>query len=224
MRIDLFIPKTVITLWFLNDNLKQKKMKKLLHLVVFAICILVSSCMSKEEKAKQQQEKARMERETRFNDSVRVENEKAEKEYQRLQELHQDSVKKAKRLYSIKNSIKITSYYLESPNSAGGVSVYFYYKNLSDKVVKYLTWSGHPINAVGDVVSCTIRDNSTFNGQDTGPVKKGATGGGYWDCAWYNWQAKKLIITGIEIEYMDGSTLSISDEDELYLIGKKKNK
>lgn len=198
-------------------------MKKKFPLILFAVCILVSSCMSKEEKEKQQKEKARIEREMLFNDSVRAENEKNQKENERLQKIYQDSVAKAKRDDAVKHSVKITSYYLEAPNSAGGVSVYFYYKNLSEKVIKYLTWVGHPINAVGDVVSCRIRDNSTFRGQDTGPVKKGTTGGGYWDCAWYNWQAKKLILTGIEIEYMDGSTLSISD-DELYLIGKKKNK
>ena len=79
------------------------------------------------------------------------------------------------------------------------------------------------INAVGDPVSCTIRDYSEHGGRDTGPIRKGASGGGSWDCVWYNWQAKKLILTKVEIEYMDGSALNI-EGDELYLIGKKKDK
>lgn len=122
----------------------------------------------------------------------------------------------------IKNSIRITSYYLKSPNSAAGVDAVLYYKNLSKKSIKYFYWSGYPINNVGDAVTCDIRDYSNFTGKDTGPVNPGRTGGGVWSCAWYNWEAKKLILTSVDIEYMDGSRLTI-DGDDLYLIGKKKN-
>lgn len=117
-------------------------------------------------------------------------------------------------------SIKLKSYYLSSPNSASGVSAYVYYKNLSDKTIKYFYWEGYPINAVGDIVSCDIRRNSLFRGKDTGPIKKGQSGGGCWDCAWYNWEAKKLIITAVEIDYIDGTNLRI-EGDDLYVIGKK---
>jgi hypothetical protein len=128
------------------------------------------------------------------------------------QEKHREKASKA---------IKLTSYYLSSPNSASGVSAYVYYKNLSDKPIKYFYWEGYPINAVGDQVSCDIRRNSLFRGKDTGPVKKGQSGGGCWDCAWYNWEAKKLIITAVEIDYIDGTNLRI-EGDDLYVIGKKK--
>lgn len=122
----------------------------------------------------------------------------------------------------VKNSVRITSYYLKSPNSAAGVDAVFYYKNLSKKDIKYFYWEGYPINAVGDAVTCDIRDYSNFRGKDTGPIKPGRTGGGVWECAWYNWTAKKLVLTAVEIEYMDGSNLRI-EGDDLYLIGKKKN-
>lgn len=131
-----------------------------------------------------------------------------------------DEVVKVRR-DKINNSVKLTSYYLSSPNSASGVDAYVYYKNLSDKTIKYFYWEGYPINAVGDQVNCEIRGNKVFRGKDTGPIKKGQSGGGCWGCAWYNWTAKKLIITSIEIEYMDGSSLHISGDD-LYEIGKKK--
>lgn len=128
---------------------------------------------------------------------------------------------KEKHERDIKSSIHITNYYLSSPNSAGGVDAYFYYKNLNDSPIKYLTWTGYPINNVGDAVSCTIRNYEYFSGKDTGPVKKNKIGGGCWSCAWYNSTAKKLILTSIDIEYMDGTTIHIQDED-LYQIGKKK--
>lgn len=132
-----------------------------------------------------------------------------------------DSINESKRIELIRNSIKITSYYLGSPNSAGGVDAYFYYKNLSDQAIKYLNWEGYPINAVGDAVQCTVRDRSSAGGRDTGPLKKNQTGGGCWDCMWYNWTANKLILTEVVIEYMNGGKLTISGDD-LYLIGKKK--
>lgn len=135
-----------------------------------------------------------------------------------------DSIAKANHALAVRKSIRIISYYTSSPNSAGGVDAHFRYTNLNDKTIKYLTWEAYPINAVGDAVTCSIRDRSSFHGQDTGPVKKGQSGGvgGYWECAWYNYQIKKMILTGVKIEYMDGSTLEISGDD-LYLIGKKKS-
>ena len=131
--------------------------------------------------------------------------------------LKADSIAKAERAAAVKNTIKITSAYLGSPNSASGVDAYFYYKNVSDKVIKYLVWTGYPMNAVGDRVDCEIRGYADFRGRDTGPVNPGKKSGGCWDCAWYNWTAKKLVITKIEIEYMDGSTFTIN-EDEIDLV------
>ncbi|MBR5437103.1 MAG: hypothetical protein IK120_09635 [Muribaculaceae bacterium] len=129
----------------------------------------------------------------------------------------QDSIAKVERISAVKKTIKITSAYLGRPNSASGVDAYFYYKNLSDKTIKYLIWEGYPMNAVGDRVSCEIRGYRDYRGKDTGPVKPGKTSGGCWDCAWYNSTAKKLILTGIEIEYMDGSTFTIKENEMEYV-------
>lgn len=173
----------------------------------FVVLILFTGCGLSQSKIA---DRERMAREAFIADSI------ATIEKQRM-----DSIARVEHENAVKNSIRITSYYTSSPNSAGGVDVNFYYKNLSDKVIKYLIWEGHPINAVEDAVSCTIRGYSTYRGRDTGPVKKGQSGGGHWSCVWYNYQIKKMILTGIEIEYMDGSTLNISGDD-LYLIGKKR--
>lgn len=119
----------------------------------------------------------------------------------------------------IKHTIKITSAYLDRPNSAGGCDAYLYYKNISDKTIKYLVWEGSFYNAVGDPVSCEIRDEYSYRGRDTGPVKPGRTGGGYWDCVIYNNSARKLNLISVEIEYMDGSTITL-DSDEIRKIRK----
>jgi hypothetical protein len=124
------------------------------------------------------------------------------------------------RLWQVENSIKILSYNTGRPNSAGGVNAYFRYTNLNEKTIKYLIWEAYPINAVGDAVTCDIRDHSAFRGKDTGPIEQGQSGGsGYWENAWYNHKIKEMVLTGIHIEYMDGTTLQIEGSD-LYSIGK----
>ena len=114
---------------------------------------------------------------------------------------------------------KIIKAYLSAPNSAGGVDAHFIWKNVSDKTIKYLTWSGYPINAVGDAVACEIRGITESGGKVTGPIKPGATDGRntYWECLWYNYSAKKLVLTGIDIEYMDGSTMRINQNELKYI-------
>ena len=129
----------------------------------------------------------------------------------------QDSIKREERINAVKKTIKITSAYLGRPNSASGVDAYFYYKNLSDKTIKYLVWEGYPMNSVGDRVGCDIRGYQDYRGKDTGPVKPGKSSGGCWGCAWYNSTAKKLVLTGIDIEYMDGSTFTITENEIEYI-------
>ena len=130
-----------------------------------------------------------------------------------------ESLKRAKRIDLLKNTIKIKKAYLSSPNSAGGVDAHLVWKNVSNKTIKYLNWSGYPINAVGDPVSCEARGTIEGGGKVTGPIKPGATYGygTYWDCLWYNYSAKKLVLTGIYIEYMDGSSININKNELKYV-------
>ena len=88
-----------------------------------------------------------------------------------------------------------------------------------DKTIKYLNWRGYPINAVGDPVSCEVRRTIEGGGKVTGPIKPGTTYGygKYWDCLWYNYSAKKLVLTEINIEYMDGSSIHINKNELKYV-------
>lgn len=123
----------------------------------------------------------------------------------------------AARIDHLKHTLKIKSAYLSAPNSASGVDAIVYYVNKSKKTIKYLTWEGNAINAVGDMVPCDIRNYYSYRGKDTGPIKPGKTGGGTWSCAWYNWTAKKLKLVQIDIEYMDGSTETITESEIKYV-------
>lgn len=189
----------------------------ILTLVILSIVLMIIiGSVKNAKKAKEEYEAnnspAALARKAREDSIARINDSLEQVEKQRL-----DSILHERRIRDVKYSIKIKSAYLSHPNSAGGVDAYFYYKNCSNKTIKYLIWEGMPINAVGDPVSCEIRGNSIFHGKDTGPVKPNASGGGVWGCAWYNWTAKNLKIIGIRIEYTDGSVFEIK-EDEIPLI------
>ncbi len=127
-----------------------------------------------------------------------------------------------KRINKIKSTIRVTSCYLSKPNSASGCDANFYYINKSEKIIKYLVIDASFKNNVNDLVACNIRKENSFRGKDTGPVKPGKSSGGNWDCAIYNWSATKLVINSIDIDYMDGSSITIIGE-ELKLVGLKDN-
>ena len=121
----------------------------------------------------------------------------------------------------VKSIIKVTELQVSSPNSAGGVSLYVGFKNMSDKVIKYITFEVVPYNAVGDIVYCDIRDYANFRGRDTGPYAKGeglaGDNSGYWDCAWYNYSITDVELKSIDIEYMDGTRESLSGNELNYV-------
>ncbi len=107
------------------------------------------------------------------------------------------------------------------PNSAGGVDVFIGYKNMSDKIIKYAVFTITPYNSVGDKTYCDIRREATVRLNDMGPYKKGEGLAGnynwYWENTWYNWEISKIELDKIEIEYMDGTRITLTDEDLKYV-------
>ncbi len=104
--------------------------------------------------------------------------------------------------------IRISRYYPSKPNSASGVDFSVEWQNKSKKTIKYITFEVVPYNGVGDIVRCSIRDNSYYTGRVTGPIKSGSWYGNSksWSNAWYNNTIRKIVLTDIKIEYIDGST------------------
>ena len=183
------------------------------HLLILLLVLIVTSCGYSENQKAERKEKERKEQiaieQTRLKqklirDSVRI----------------QDSIKKEERISEIRNSLSNVTFTLSSSNSVGGRDVRFYYTNKSPKTIKYLIWGAGFKNAVEDFVGCEVRDYMTFRGKDTGPVKTNHRGGGYWETVIYNYSATKMLLHEIRIDYMDGSSLTISGE-ELKLVGLK---
>ncbi len=144
-----------------------------------------------------------------------LEGKKKEEKERLLKEKNREKTKKEK----LRQIIRIKQFYSSKPNSAGGVDFNIIWQNKSDKTVKYATFEVVPYNAVGDIVECTIRNSSTFRGQVTGPIKKNKWNGygTTWSNAWYNNTIKKIKITGVDIDYVDGTSETLYSSDIEYV-------
>lgn len=115
---------------------------------------------------------------------------------------------------SLTSLIKINHIGVSEPNSADGVDWRVSFDNLSSKTIKYITFSAQAFNPVGDAVSDDITGRSIRRCELTGPIEaKRLRAGATWECVWYNKTISTSRLTSIEIEYMDGSSLYISQED-----------
>jgi len=150
---------------------------------------------------------------------LRAQQEKAKQDAaDAAEKLAADAAKSAQdKAYDLVTITKLTK---SKPNSAGGVDLYIGFKNRTDKVIKYISFDVQAINAVGDPATCEIRGYSVFSGRATGPYKKGeglaGTSSGYWENAWYNWGIDRVILKTVDIQYMDGSSVSNDGEEFNY--------
>lgn len=104
--------------------------------------------------------------------------------------------------------------FVPGPDYAGGVSVKFSIKNLSEKTIKYYTLTFVPYNAVGDVVTCSISNVSEHSVKGTGPVGKNCTQNNkILRTAWYNPSITKVVLVSAEIEYTDGTKETIDGKE-----------
>lgn len=170
----------------------------------------------------------------RYNDSIRLEKQRRVKDSIAIAEYKKDSVmkhkgdsiKNIKRIFALAAydeiektkrervrqgmPIEIAYLYTESPNSAGGTTLEFKLKNISTKRIKYISVTGYPINAVDDKCVCTIRGYSQCTRKGVGPIEPGEYAIYTWENTWYNHTINKYIPTSILIQYMDGSSLTVS--------------
>jgi len=98
------------------------------------------------------------------------------------------------------------------PNSAGGVDVEIDITNISDKTIKYISYTVEPYNAVGDVVRGEISRKSLKRIRETGPIASGerTSRGSIWENVWYNHSIRCIKITRVNITYMDESSRSFT--------------
>ena len=105
-------------------------------------------------------------------------------------------------------------YYRGCPhNSVGGMGYYMSCYNNSKKTIKYVYLDVYVLNAVNDVVECDITGKLLFNLQLTGPVGSHETRYAECDAFMYNNSAKKVKISGVTIEYMNGSKVTLKPSE-----------
>lgn len=208
-------PKVVIR-WGPEEKRTRKQVAMTYLGVAIFSFILVG--LTDDGSGKQKREQAAIEQQQKkaANDAAVVAATSAKKDQEEQQKKVDAAAKAAENKEKIQNTIKILHLATSRPNSAGGVDLEIVFKNVAaDKTIKYCTFTAVPYNAVNDVVNCTIRRESKFNGKVTGPIAPGQTHGEdeSWSCAWYNNTIKRAELTGVRIEYTDGSIVSIGQND-----------
>jgi len=113
------------------------------------------------------------------------------------------------RIQVTKPSLDITNVNFDI-NSAGGVDVNISFRNTSPKTIKYITFTTRFKNAVGDDVYCEIRSTSSMNLEYTGPLYSGGSDYASWDAVIYNWNCDRIYFDEINVEFMDGTTHSMT--------------
>ncbi|MBE6942172.1 MAG: hypothetical protein E7455_07825 [Ruminococcaceae bacterium] len=100
------------------------------------------------------------------------------------------------------------------PNSAGGISLQWDFKNETGKTIKYATFWFVPYNRVGDIQCCSISKESEDGVTYTGPLDHGGIHrGALWENAWYNHSISDVKLTKIYVVYMDGTDELLSASD-----------
>lgn len=101
------------------------------------------------------------------------------------------------------------------PNSAGGVYLDIDFKNISDKIIKYVVFSAEAFNAVNDPVRCSIRNDKYSIIKVTGPIRPSEFNGvgTVWSNIWYNPTIRYAKIKSISITFMDNLTLDFDEAD-----------
>ena len=109
---------------------------------------------------------------------------------------------KAGSLVLLENTLKL--------NSVGGTDIKLYAVNNSSKTIKYIYYNVYIKNGVGDIVKCRITGDSSFILKCTGPYKSGDLVSSSWKAIMYNYSAKEMVISSVDIEYMDGTKTTLS--------------
>lgn len=106
--------------------------------------------------------------------------------------------------------------YSNPPNSAGGVDVEINFTNDSKSEIKYITFMVTPYNAVNDPVASEIGGMVQAALTGTGPYPQSQKGDLYtllWENVWYNSTVDFALINSVNIEYMDGSKVTLIAPD-----------
>lgn len=106
---------------------------------------------------------------------------------------------------------------LYGSNSYGRVSCGLKWVNKTGKKIKYITFNVQCLNRVDDVVGDMISGKKTFSLQSVGPYDVDLTGSGEWEDFMKNTTVSSVIITSIDVEFMDGTSKTYTGSDFIVL-------
>lgn len=118
-----------------------------------------------------------------------------------------------------RNIIRVSKVQMSSKDSAGGLYLYVNFTNNSPKTIKYIRVSFTFYNAVNDPIVLQYKTSEVLTGEMVGPF---ATGEGISDLSqgwgkFYNWTIDSVKLVKIQIEYMDGTTETLTGKDLEYV-------
>lgn len=116
---------------------------------------------------------------------------------------------KPKGIVIVKNSIYDESEYTE------GTSFEFEIQNLSNKTIKYITFSLVGYNSVKDKV--TDRGSSLKSLKGVGPIEKNISGSYSFKYVWFTDLVETFKVMSVKLEYMDGSIKIIENPKSITL-------
>jgi hypothetical protein len=103
------------------------------------------------------------------------------------------------------------------PHSAGGVTVDIDFQNISNKTMRRVAFTITPYDEKGIQIAGENNKNSETELTAEGYFR--SEGGYYsrnWENVWYSSTIKYLQVNAVTITYLDDSTLTISNPDDLY--------
>lgn len=160
--------------------------------------------------------------ETESAEIKRIESQKREEEEQLKQKQQKEKLDRfiitVKELYH--SPIIISGLYTSRPNSANGVNISVSGINISEKPIKYITFTVVPYNRVDDIVEDQISGNSKKFCKITGPIGNDEIYSSEFENVWYNSTISYSEILSIEIIYMDNMKENITDKEvikQLYI-------
>ncbi|MBZ0089856.1 MAG: hypothetical protein K8H90_05700, partial [Thermoanaerobaculia bacterium] len=112
-------------------------------------------------------------------------------------------------------SLVVFGVFPNGPDSASGVGVRVIWRHLeTGRVVKYVTFTVIPYNAVGDTVTDRLSGQAARKLRATGPFDaRPPLSAEYdeessWDAQWYNSTISCIHLARVDVEYMDGTSKS----------------
>ena len=103
------------------------------------------------------------------------------------------------------------------PNSAGGVTVDIDFQNISGKTIRSIVFTITPYDENGNQITGEVNPKSETELTAEGYFR---SDGGYysrnWENVWYSATIKYLQVNTVAITYLDDTTQSIKNPDDLY--------